>query len=131
MATSVKDLKARLRKFIADPLYEKEFAGWFACALRDADTVADAEFESLAHTIQEAFARAGEGEFAPSALRDILSSLAVDASEEVNHVVLVSASVIPPSVNQLTVEKRPYRGATEVSGTSPEAGFLLPTPLRV
>ena len=129
MATSVKDLKARLRKFIADPLYEKEFAAWFACALRDADASDDAEFESLAHTIQEAFARAEEGEFSPGVLRNILSTLAVDATEEVNHVVVVSASVIPPSVNQLTVEQRPYRGATEVSDTSREAGFSLPTPL--
>lgn len=128
MATSVVDLKARLRKFIVDPLSEKGFGVWFACALRDADSSEDVEFESLAHAVQEAFARAAEGEYAPAVLRNILAALAVDATERVNHVDLVSASVVLPSVNSVEVEGRPYRGASEVFDTSPEAVFSSTTP---
>lgn len=76
MATSVNDLKDRLRKFLSGDEPDEEFRVWFALALRDAHKANDPDFESLAHAVQGAFSDAASGLYTSDQLEQVLSSLA-------------------------------------------------------
>ncbi len=79
MATSVSDLKTRLRAFLADPRSEEEFRVWFAHTLREASSGNDPDLESLAHAVQKAFSDFAYGLYTPDQLMTVLSNFAKPA----------------------------------------------------
>ena len=106
MATSVSDLKERLRNFLSGDLPEQEFRVWFALALRDASAGNDPALESLAHSIQRVFVDAADGFYDPAQAKELLSYLSKqEAAEQVEQsaryvVVYVSGKlVVSPSAS--------------------------------
>ena len=73
MMTSVKELKERLRAFLADPEDAKGFQSWFALALRDD---LDPATETLAHEIMWAYLDQKRGLCTAAELGEILNQLA-------------------------------------------------------
>lgn len=76
MVTSVKELRDRLREFLADAGKEQEFRDWFALALRDSHK-SGADVESLAHEIMWAFLDRKRGVYSGQQLADELQRLTV------------------------------------------------------
>jgi hypothetical protein len=76
MATSVSDLKKRLRNFLADPRSEEEFQVWFAHTLREASSGKDTDLEALAHAVQKAFSDFSYGLYTPEQLLAVLKDFA-------------------------------------------------------
>jgi hypothetical protein len=71
----VKEIKDRLRAFLADPEQEQEFRVWFALMLRDVHSANNVEAEALAHQIVATFARQEHGPDAPRQLTTELTQL--------------------------------------------------------
>lgn len=105
MATSVTDLKNRLRSFLADPSSEAEFRAWFAFTLRDASSGSNPDLESLAHTIQKAFSDAASGYYDSEELKAVLSFLAKPTQCSPEYIIVFPW---PPVLNQQTSSARGY-----------------------
>jgi len=75
MATSVDDLKRRLREFLADPHAGDGFRLWFASLLADVRQENSEDVEGLVHTIHLAFSDAAEGLCTSEELRKYLADL--------------------------------------------------------
>jgi hypothetical protein len=76
MATSVKDLKSRLGKFLSDPRGDKDFQAWFAMLLMDVNRMNDPALSDLAYAVRRAFSDAADGVYTPQELRDLLTDYA-------------------------------------------------------
>ena len=73
MNASVKEIKRRLSRFLADPQSEQNFPTWFALRLRDEN---DPDAESFAFAIQRVFSDSANGAYTPEESTAILSHLA-------------------------------------------------------
>lgn len=79
--TSLKELKERLRAFLADPEQEQDFRSWFALVLRDAHLSKDPAVGELAHEVMWAFDDQRRGMTTPAELASTLASLATPTPE--------------------------------------------------
>lgn len=76
MLTSAKELRNRLREFLADVNKEQEFREWFALALRDSHK-SGTDVEALAHEIMWVFLDQRRGLCSPEELSKELQHLTV------------------------------------------------------
>lgn len=79
MATSVNDLKERLREYLTDPKSEHDFRVWLAFAVRDAHKSEESDFEPFVQSVERAFSEAADGTYTPEELRSVLADLAFES----------------------------------------------------
>jgi hypothetical protein len=97
MATSIDDLKSRLRRFLADPRADDGFRQWFAFLLADIQQEKNEELESLVYAIHEAFSDAAEGVYSPQELKNLLADIASPESVDAGVSTKVETSIEPDS----------------------------------
>src|ERR1700733_8271066 len=92
MATSVKDLKERLGKFLSDPRTDSDFRVWLAALLMDVHQENDSDLADLGFEIRRAFSETADGLYTAVELRSLLSDYAGSCESEAKKVELVEAT---------------------------------------
>ncbi|HEX4029065.1 MAG TPA: hypothetical protein VHX20_01810 [Terracidiphilus sp.] len=135
MATSIEDLRIRLRKFLDDPRSDKEFRGWFASLLIDINQENDSQVERLVRSIHLAFSDAAEGLHSAEELKALLLGFANTPGEaptaESGAKFAFAAQPFYYSAVVVSSELRPFYSGGSVAPPFYSYGTASPAPLFV